>query len=93
MLGQDSARAFYGPGHVRAAYELGAIQTLLITDSLFRVNDVTLVSAALGLVLQLLQRCRPGPQLHCPEECVLHTKQLYLVILLHSRQSKLCCET
>ena len=46
MLGQDSARAFYGPGHVRAAHELGAIQTLLITDSLFRVNDVARVSAA-----------------------------------------------
>ena len=40
MLGQDSARAFYGPGHVRAAHELGAIQTLLISDTLFRVNDV-----------------------------------------------------
>jgi stalled ribosome rescue protein Dom34 len=26
MLGQDPARAFYGPGHVRAAHELGAIQ-------------------------------------------------------------------
>lgn len=41
MLSTDSARAFYGPGHVRAAHELGAIQKLLITDSLFRVNDVT----------------------------------------------------
>lgn len=44
MLGQDSARAFYGPGHVRAAHELGAIQTLLISDTLFRVNDVAKVS-------------------------------------------------
>ena len=50
MLGQDSARAFYGPGHVRAAHELGAIQTLLITDSLFRVNDVARVSAAPGML-------------------------------------------
>ena len=40
MLGSDSARAFYGPGHVWAAHELGAIQVLLITDTLFRVNDV-----------------------------------------------------
>lgn len=39
-LGNDSARAFYGPGHVFAAAELGAIQVLLISDSLFRVNDV-----------------------------------------------------
>ena len=27
-------------GHVHAAHELGAVQTLLITDTLFRVNDV-----------------------------------------------------
>ncbi|GAB4814633.1 hypothetical protein N2152v2_001679 [Parachlorella kessleri] len=61
MLGSDPARAFYGPGHVRAAHELGAIQpaavglaepcvgmasaqagavqTLLITDTLFRTTD------------------------------------------------------
>ena len=45
MLGQDSARAFYGPGHVRAAAELGAIQTLLMSDTLFRVNDVAKVCA------------------------------------------------
>jgi protein pelota len=40
MLSNDPSRAFYGPGHVVAAAELGAIQTLLLTDSLFRVNDV-----------------------------------------------------
>ena len=44
MMGQDSARAFYGPGHVQAAHELGAIQTLLITDTLFRVNNVQKVT-------------------------------------------------
>lgn len=31
MLGNDPARAFYGPGHVLAAAELGAIQTLLLS--------------------------------------------------------------
>jgi protein pelota len=36
MMGSDSARAFYGPGHVRAAAELGAVQTLLLSDELFR---------------------------------------------------------
>lgn len=40
MLGSDPSRAFYGPGHVTAAHEMGAIAVLLITDSLFRVNDV-----------------------------------------------------
>lgn len=44
MLGQDSARAFYGPGHVRAAADLGAVQTLLLSDTLFRVNDVAKVT-------------------------------------------------
>lgn len=40
MLGADPARAFYGPGHVLAAAELGAIQTLLISDNLFRAATV-----------------------------------------------------
>ena len=39
MLGSNPARAFYGPGHVRAAHELGAISTLLISDSLFRTAN------------------------------------------------------
>jgi protein pelota len=39
MLGTDPTRAFYGPGHIRAAHELGAIDTLLISDSLFRTAD------------------------------------------------------
>jgi len=40
MLGSDPSRAFYGPGHVLAAAELGAIQTLLISDNLFRIKHV-----------------------------------------------------
>lgn len=40
MLSNDSARAFYGPGHVFAAHDRLAIQTLLITDELFRSADV-----------------------------------------------------
>lgn len=43
MMARDSARAFYGPGHVQAAHELGAVQTLLITDTLFRVNNIAQV--------------------------------------------------
>mmetsp|Transcript_5096 Transcript_5096/g.8843 ORF Transcript_5096/g.8843 Transcript_5096/m.8843 type:complete len:379 (+) Transcript_5096:373-1509(+) len=39
MLTHDSARAFYGPGHVMAAAESLAIDTLLITDSLLRSMD------------------------------------------------------
>ena len=44
MLSSDSSRAFYGPGHVKAAQELGAINTLLMTDTVFLVNDVNKVS-------------------------------------------------
>ena len=46
MMARDSSRAFYGPGHVQAAHELGAVQTLLITDTLFRVNNVLQVCVA-----------------------------------------------
>lgn len=35
-LASDPARAFYGPGHVVAAAELGAVKTLLVSDSLLR---------------------------------------------------------
>lgn len=50
MLAHDSSRAFYGPGHVFAAAEVGAIQTLLISDSLFRVNNVAKRRKYVGLV-------------------------------------------
>ena len=40
MMARDSARAFYGPGHVQAAAEMGAVQTLLICDQVLRVYDV-----------------------------------------------------
>lgn len=36
MLAVDSAKAFYGPGHVVAAAEQGAVSKLLIADSLYR---------------------------------------------------------
>ena len=42
-LSTDSARAFYGSGHVMAAHELQAIHTLLISDRLFRTNDIAKV--------------------------------------------------
>eukprot|EP00803_Ostreobium_quekettii_P008925 evm.model.scf_865.6 EVM.evm.TU.scf_865.6 scf_865:57648-61269(+) len=38
-LADDSARAFYGPTHVLAAAEMGAIDALLISDNLFRSSD------------------------------------------------------
>ena len=36
---QDPARACYGPKHVEVAHERMAVQTLLITDELFRFSD------------------------------------------------------
>lgn len=40
MLKQDPDRAFYGPTHVQKAHERLAIQTLLLTDELFRSSDI-----------------------------------------------------
>ncbi|KAF7011568.1 hypothetical protein CFC21_025857 [Triticum aestivum] len=37
---EDSARACYGPKHVEVAHERLAIQTLLMTDTLFRNTDI-----------------------------------------------------
>ena len=34
---QDPSRACYGPKHVEVAHERLAIQTLLLTDELFRL--------------------------------------------------------
>lgn len=39
-LNDDDMKAWYGPKHVEAAMDKGAISTLLITDSLFRSNDI-----------------------------------------------------
>jgi protein pelota len=36
MLHQDASRAFYGPKHVMLAHEKGAIDSLLLADSLLR---------------------------------------------------------
>ncbi|XP_065636668.1 protein PELOTA 1 isoform X1 [Quercus suber] len=40
MLSNDPSRACYGPKHVEVAQERLAIQTLLLTDELFRNSDV-----------------------------------------------------
>jgi protein pelota len=40
MLKQEPGRAFYGPKHVMRACEAEAIETLLISDKLFRANNV-----------------------------------------------------
>ncbi|XP_008800975.1 protein PELOTA 1 isoform X2 [Phoenix dactylifera] len=41
MLSNDTARACYGPKHVEVAHERMAVQTLLITDSLFKNSDIS----------------------------------------------------
>ena len=40
MLKNEPDRAFYGPKHVRLAVEAEAVETLLVSDNLFRANDV-----------------------------------------------------
>jgi len=40
MLKHEPDRAFYGPKHVRLAVEAEAVETLLVSDKLFRANNV-----------------------------------------------------
>merc|ERR1712117_525080 len=40
MLKNEPDRAFYGPKHVAMAVEAEAVETLLVSDNLFRANDV-----------------------------------------------------
>lgn len=40
MLADDETRAVYGPSHVLYARSMGAIDTLLVTDDLFRAADI-----------------------------------------------------
>lgn len=39
-LNEDNMKAWYGPKHVEAVIEKGAIETLMITDTLFRSDDI-----------------------------------------------------
>ncbi|KAL1537485.1 CDP-diacylglycerol--glycerol-3-phosphate 3-phosphatidyltransferase [Salvia divinorum] len=50
MLSNDPERACYGPKHVEVAHERMAIQTLLITDELFRSSDVATRKRYVSLV-------------------------------------------
>ncbi|KAL0382722.1 UNVERIFIED_CONTAM: protein PELOTA 1 [Sesamum calycinum] len=47
---EEPARACYGPKHVEVAHEQMAIQTLLITDELFRSSDVATRQKYVNLV-------------------------------------------
>ena len=49
-LARDPSRAFYGPGHVAAAAELGAIKTLMLSDSLLRVATGARVEGAVDII-------------------------------------------
>lgn len=40
MLKHEPARAFYGPKHVARAAESDAVETLLVSDKLFRAQNV-----------------------------------------------------
>ncbi|KAG8856817.1 Translation factor pelota [Tulasnella sp. 330] len=56
MLASDELRAWYGPDHVLLASERGAIGTLLITDELFRSNDVNQRKKYVALVEAVRQK-------------------------------------
>lgn len=50
MLTNDPTRACYGPKHVEVAHERMAVQTLLITDDLFRNSDIAIRQKYVNLV-------------------------------------------
>lgn len=50
MLQTEPSKAFYGVRHVESASEAQAIETLLISDNLFRVQDVKLRKRYVNLV-------------------------------------------
>ncbi|EJU06228.1 hypothetical protein DACRYDRAFT_86016 [Dacryopinax primogenitus] len=56
MLANDEMRAWYGPEHVRLAAERGAVGTLLISDELFRSNDLK----ERKKYVELVERVRQG---------------------------------
>ena len=52
-LGSDSGRAWYGYNHVKRALQFGAIETLLVSDELFRSPDVKIRNQYINLVEQV----------------------------------------
>ncbi|KAM7254990.1 hypothetical protein ACFE04_020231 [Oxalis oulophora] len=50
MLSKDPDRAWYGPQHVEVAHDRMAVQTLLITDDLFRNADTTMRKKYINMV-------------------------------------------
>ncbi|VDN08489.1 unnamed protein product [Thelazia callipaeda] len=50
LMATDAARAFYGYKHVKMANEHSAIDTLMLSDSLFRSNDIQLRKKFVELV-------------------------------------------
>lgn len=53
LLNNDASKAFYGFKHVSKAIENGAVETLMITDALFRSDDVAIRKRYIALVEQV----------------------------------------
>jgi protein pelota len=53
VLQDDACRAYYGPDHVLKASKMGAIDTLMISDSLFRCADPSLRRRYIALVAKV----------------------------------------
>lgn len=57
MLSSEPDRAFYGPNHVEKANQLQAIETLLISDHLFRCDDPAERKKYVALVDSVRENC------------------------------------
>lgn len=61
MFNEDTKRAIYGLKHVQAADEAGAIEELLLTNELFRVQDVAQRKVYVSLVESVKEK---GAEVH-----------------------------
>jgi protein pelota len=55
MMAEDDNRAWYGPKHVEKAVAAGAVGTLMLTDSLFRSNEIATRKRYVAMVEQVRQ--------------------------------------
>lgn len=68
LMSTDPARAFYGYKHVKMANEQQAIETLMVSDSLFRSHDIQQRKRYVRLVEEVKNQVRVG--FSYPKQCL-----------------------
>lgn len=70
MLRVDPERAYYGYDHVRKCHEAGAIETLLVTDGLFRAADLPTRRRYVDLTDDVKAAVRRVVRSACAQDCL-----------------------